>query len=120
MCAARIRTEQTDPCSGQTECASQARCSPVGDSDFTCACPQGFVDRSPELPSKPGRVCVPRVFSCDNPSLNDCDSPERAVCTDNGDTGFTCACRQGFYDISAEKAKKPGRLCKERKCGLNL
>lgn len=54
------------------------------------------------------------IPECDNPSLNDCDSPDRAICIETDD-GYLCRCRQGFYDISPDKSSKPGRLCKARK-----
>lgn len=57
------------------------------------------------------------IPECDNPSLNDCDSPDRALCIDT-DEGYLCQCRQGFFDISPQPRAKPGRLCKalENEC----
>ena len=57
------------------------------------------------------------IPECDNPSLNDCDSPDRAICTDTDD-GYLCRCRQGFLDISPDPRSRPGQLCKalENEC----
>lgn len=44
---------------GQHTCDRNARCIPQGTNDYTCACPSGFKDKSPN-PQQPGRVCIPR------------------------------------------------------------
>uniref|UniRef100_A0A914WTS8 EGF-like domain-containing protein n=1 Tax=Plectus sambesii TaxID=2011161 RepID=A0A914WTS8_9BILA len=112
------KMHENDHCSpGNNDCDRNARCTPRGDSDFECACPAGYRDKSPNPSQRPGRVCIPLIPECDNPSLNDCDAPDRAICTDTDD-GYLCRCRQGFLDISPDPAQKPGRLCKplENEC----
>ena len=93
--------------SGQINCDKNARCVQNGDV-ATCVCLPEFVDRSPNA-DQPGRVCVPLIPHCSNPSLNDCDEPERALCLETLDS-YTCRCRNGFYDISPNVEEKPGRL----------
>lgn len=108
------KVQQNERCSaGHNDCDKNARCVQSGDNDFTCLCPPGFRDKSPDPLTRPGRVCIPLIPECDNPTLNDCDSPDRAICTDT-DEGYLCRCRQGFLDISPNIAQKPGRLCKPR------
>ncbi|CAD5215432.1 unnamed protein product [Bursaphelenchus okinawaensis] len=107
------RVHHNEVCSsGRHTCDKNARCFAQGDDDFTCSCPAGFKDKSPDPVRQPGRVCIPLIPECDNPSLNDCDSPDRAICTDT-DEGYLCRCRQGFLDISPNIGSKPGRLCKK-------
>uniref|UniRef100_A0A915D433 Transmembrane cell adhesion receptor mua-3 n=1 Tax=Ditylenchus dipsaci TaxID=166011 RepID=A0A915D433_9BILA len=104
--------QRNDQCEiGKNECDRNAKCIFKGAKDYSCICPPGYRDKSPDPVSKPGRVCIPLIPECDNPSLNDCDSPDRAICTDTDD-GYLCRCRQGFLDISPNIATKPGRLCK--------
>ncbi|KAK6743395.1 hypothetical protein RB195_010571 [Necator americanus] len=113
------KLKTNDRCSaGKNDCDRNARCSQIGDDDYSCTCPPGFKDKSPSK-SRPGRVCIPVIPECDNPTLNDCDSPDRAICTDTDD-GYMCRCRQGFLDISPNIATKPGRLCKplQNECAL--
>ncbi|PAV59374.1 hypothetical protein WR25_03507 [Diploscapter pachys] len=106
----KIKTnERCQP--GKNNCDRNARCVQIGDDDYSCTCPTGFKDKSPN-PAQPGRVCIPVIPECDNPSLNDCDSPDRAICTDM-DEGYLCRCREGFLDISPTLPSKPGRLCKK-------
>ncbi|CAJ0943046.1 unnamed protein product, partial [Mesorhabditis belari] len=114
--------QQNDRCTaGKNNCDRNAICSQIGDDDFSCSCPPGFKDKSPNTVAQPGRVCIPVIPECDNPALNDCDSPDRAICTDT-DEGFLCRCRQGFLDISPSIAVKPGRLCKQlqNECAMGL
>ncbi|KIH57316.1 calcium binding EGF domain protein [Ancylostoma duodenale] len=113
------KLKTNDRCTaGKNDCDRNARCSQIGDDDYSCTCPPGFKDKSPSS-SRPGRVCIPVIPECDNPTLNDCDSPDRAICTDTDD-GYMCRCRQGFLDISPNIATKPGRLCKplQNECAL--
>eukprot|EP00057_Strongylocentrotus_purpuratus_P027843 XP_011682317.1 PREDICTED: uncharacterized protein LOC754056 [Strongylocentrotus purpuratus] len=43
--------------------------------------------------------------------MDDCD-PENAICTDQGEDGYTCECREGFDDVGIPKSL-PGRECME-------
>uniref|UniRef100_A0A7E4VNX4 Transmembrane cell adhesion receptor mua-3 n=1 Tax=Panagrellus redivivus TaxID=6233 RepID=A0A7E4VNX4_PANRE len=114
------KVQQNERCNaGLNDCDRNAQCVQKGDNDFSCLCPPGFKDKSPDPIRRPGRVCIPLIPECDNPTLNDCDSPDRAICTDT-DEGYLCRCRQGFLDISPHIQTKPGRLCKalENECAL--
>ncbi|KIH59258.1 EGF-like domain protein [Ancylostoma duodenale] len=83
------KLKTNDRCTaGKNDCDRNARCSQIGDDDYSCTCPPGFKDKSPSS-SRPGRVCIPVIPECDNPTLNDCDSPDRAICTDTDD-GYMC------------------------------
>ncbi|GMS89863.1 hypothetical protein PENTCL1PPCAC_12038, partial [Pristionchus entomophagus] len=107
------KVHQNDRCQpGKNDCDRNARCIQIGDNDYSCACPAEFRDKSPDVFNRPGRVCIPVIPECDNPTLNDCDSPDRAICTDTDD-GYHCRCRSGFLDISPSIDRKPGRLCKQ-------
>ncbi|XP_030842862.1 neurogenic locus notch homolog protein 1 [Strongylocentrotus purpuratus] len=46
-----------------------------------------------------------------NRKMDDCD-PENAICTDQGEDGYTCECREGFDDVGIPKSL-PGRECME-------
>jgi len=110
------KSQENDMCSGgKHDCDRNAKCFHKGDKEFSCVCPPGFKDKSPDLIGKPGRVCIPVIPECDNPSLNDCDTPDRAICTDT-DEGYSCRCKQGFLDVSPDTARKPGRICKQSEC----
>lgn len=45
---------------GNNDCDPNARCIPQGASDFVCVCPAGYKDKSPNIQSRPGRLCIPR------------------------------------------------------------
>lgn len=47
---------------GNNDCDAKAKCSPRGADDFECACVTGFVDRSPNPVTRPGRICIPCTF----------------------------------------------------------
>src|SRR4051794_23496266 len=94
-----FKVQQDDLCGiGKNDCDRNARCVMSGEKEYSCICPPGFRDKSADPANKPGRVCIPLIPECDNPSLNDCDVPDRAICTDTDD-GYNCRCRQGFLDI---------------------
>uniref|UniRef100_A0A914SDJ7 EGF-like domain-containing protein n=1 Tax=Parascaris equorum TaxID=6256 RepID=A0A914SDJ7_PAREQ len=70
------KEERNDRClAGKNDCDRNARCIPRGNNDYVCACQAGFRDKI--------------IPECDNPTLNDCDSPDRAICTDT-DEGYLC------------------------------
>ncbi|KHJ44769.1 EGF-like domain protein [Trichuris suis] len=95
---------------GRNDCDRNAECFAKGANEFVCVCPSGYQDKSPNPISRPGRVCLPYIPVCDNPSLNDCDR-ENAVCTETGES-FSCSCIAGFLDVSPDP-ERPGRLCKK-------
>ncbi|KAK6027850.1 EGF-like domain protein, partial [Ostertagia ostertagi] len=48
---------------GTHDCDRSARCIDTDDG-FLCACPAGFIDRSPDTISRPGRLCVAEQNEC--------------------------------------------------------
>ncbi|OZC08479.1 hypothetical protein X798_04540 [Onchocerca flexuosa] len=115
------KEKRNDRCKqGNNDCDRNARCIEHADNDYVCACPSGYRDKSPN-PNRPGRIAILVIPECDDPTLNDCDSPDRAICTDT-DEGYLCRCRQGFLDISPNITSKPGRLCKplENECAKKI
>ncbi|KRZ75495.1 Transmembrane cell adhesion receptor mua-3, partial [Trichinella papuae] len=95
---------------GNNDCDPNAQCIPKGEDQFECICPSGYQDKSPNPFSRPGRVCLRTIPACDDPSLNDCDKVN-AVCTET-ESGYTCSCKNGFFDISPNLSR-PGRICKQ-------
>jgi hypothetical protein len=76
------KIQRNDRCqAGNNGCDKNARCISKGDDDYSCICPPEFRDKSPD-PNKPGRLCLLRIDECSNSALNDCDSPDRAICTE--------------------------------------
>uniref|UniRef100_A0AC35TFU5 EGF-like domain-containing protein n=1 Tax=Rhabditophanes sp. KR3021 TaxID=114890 RepID=A0AC35TFU5_9BILA len=105
--------QQTHPCQDPNlnECARDASCIGNGDS-YTCQCNPGFVDHSPSLSLKPGRVCAQAKSICLDPTKNDCDTA--AFCfSDDSPSKYNCKCRDGYIDQSPQKNSKPGRVCVE-------
>ncbi|VDM82802.1 unnamed protein product [Strongylus vulgaris] len=48
---------------GENDCDRSARCIDTDDG-YLCACPSGFIDRSADPVSKPGRLCVAEQNEC--------------------------------------------------------
>uniref|UniRef100_A0AC35GEY8 Notch n=1 Tax=Panagrolaimus sp. PS1159 TaxID=55785 RepID=A0AC35GEY8_9BILA len=70
----------------------------------------GYVDRSPDVSNKPGRVCVLTEPICLDSNRNDCDPA--AICSETQDAdGYTCRCRDGYVDQSPDTNRRPGRIC---------
>ena len=101
-----------NPCQDGTHtCHPYAQCRPTGATSYTCQCLAGYEDHSPA--EQPGRLCVPKQPICLNKAKMDCHAA--AICQESSSEpeGFTCRCRDGYRDISAEVYKKPGRECEE-------
>lgn len=52
-----------DECASSTDnnCDKDATCTNT-EGSFTCECNVGFLDQSPSLPGKPGRLCVGKLL----------------------------------------------------------
>ncbi|CAD5230397.1 unnamed protein product [Bursaphelenchus okinawaensis] len=109
---AQKRHPITDVClenecaSGRHDCDQRARCTDT-DESFICACPLDSIDQSPDLLTKPGRVCQRLEDECAT-SNNGC--PANAECIDMVD-GYDCRCKPGFVDFSPNPEQKAGRVC---------
>lgn len=57
-CQERRALSQNNFCSQPTDCDQNADCLPVGADSFTCRCRAGYVDRSPNPGTRPGRQCI--------------------------------------------------------------
>lgn len=79
-CIPFAETKNNKCAAGNNDCHKNALCIARGDNDFECICPGGYVDRSTNPVTRPGRICIPVSHECSNPSLNDCDSPDKADC----------------------------------------
>uniref|UniRef100_F1KPJ6 Transmembrane cell adhesion receptor mua-3 n=1 Tax=Ascaris suum TaxID=6253 RepID=F1KPJ6_ASCSU len=94
------------------DCHPAGTCRATGTQTYTCECLQGYVDRSPDLNNKPGRVCVLTEPVCLDSSQNDCHPA--AICSETKtDEKYTCRCRDGYIDQSPDKVSRPGRICVE-------
>uniref|UniRef100_A0A915AKQ6 Transmembrane cell adhesion receptor mua-3 n=1 Tax=Parascaris univalens TaxID=6257 RepID=A0A915AKQ6_PARUN len=102
-----------DECGEQrlNDCHENAKCIDQTEG-YLCECLPGFADVSEDPVKKPGRICQPKVDECAEPQKYDVDCPENASCQDTAD-GFTCICKPGFTDISAQYSLLPGRKCVE-------
>ncbi|KAI1731798.1 calcium-binding EGF domain-containing protein [Ditylenchus destructor] len=89
------------------DCDRNARCMD-NDLGYECLCPEGYIDTSQTPSHWPGRSCRKLVNECRSPLQNDCD--RNSDCIDEP-LGFTCRCREGFFDNSDQGAKRPGRKC---------
>uniref|UniRef100_A0A0M3IR19 EGF-like domain-containing protein n=1 Tax=Ascaris lumbricoides TaxID=6252 RepID=A0A0M3IR19_ASCLU len=98
-----------DECGEQrlNDCHENARCIDQTEG-YLCECLPGFADVSEDPVKKPGRICQPKVDECAEPQKYGVDCPENAACQDTAD-GFTCICKPGFTDISAQYSLLPGR-----------
>ncbi|KAI1732442.1 adhesion G protein-coupled receptor E2 [Ditylenchus destructor] len=110
------RCEKAGVCSaGEHDCDANARCVEKPNVDpglqayveaqFTCICLPGFRDRSLDPVNKPGRLCVKQETCATNGQV----CSRNALCENVGDS-FTCRCKEGYVDQSADPAK-PGRTC---------
>lgn len=110
---------------GKHDCDQSAICHD-NEQSFSCECPAGFIDRSPNKLHRPGRVCV-KLVSCSclgglYPFLlilliqvDEC-ATGRHTCSAQADCrdleeGYTCECREGYVDRSPNLASQPGRVC---------
>lgn len=92
----------------QNDCHPAAICSEVsGPEKYTCKCRDGYIDKSPEGNTRPGRVCIEMVNECLDRSLNNCHA--LAICEDKRD-GYSCRCPINTIDKSPD-SNQPGRLC---------
>ena len=102
---------------GINECAENLHdCSPNADcvdttEAYICKCRDDFVDESPELPSRPGRVCRPALI--DECRLGKHDCHQNAECHDLPQ-GYSCQCKSEYLDESPNRVSLPGRVCTPR------
>uniref|UniRef100_A0A914CT96 Uncharacterized protein n=1 Tax=Acrobeloides nanus TaxID=290746 RepID=A0A914CT96_9BILA len=95
------------------DCHASGACRATGPETYTCECLPGYVDRSPDVKNKPGRVCVISEPICLDSSRNDCHPA--AICSETqNEDGYTCRCRDGYIDQSPGKDRRPGRICVEQ------
>ena len=95
---------------GEHDCDRSAVCIDTDDG-YLCACPSGFIDRSPDSIRRPGRLCVAEQNECLDGSHR-C-SP-LAICTDTPDS-YVCRCKPGTVDYSPNAQRFPLFL-KQLKC----
>uniref|UniRef100_A0A913I4D2 EGF-like domain-containing protein n=1 Tax=Strongyloides stercoralis TaxID=6248 RepID=A0A913I4D2_STRER len=79
------------------------------DEGYNCQCRQGFLDISPNLPLKPGRLCKILENECFSGN-NDC-AKDGGICEDTPDS-YLCRCTHGYLDVSYDIKNRPGRKCK--------
>ncbi|KAK0416184.1 hypothetical protein QR680_012332 [Steinernema hermaphroditum] len=79
------------------------------DDGYVCRCRQGFLDISPNIAQKPGRLCKPLENECAK-GTDDC-AREGGICEDTPDS-FTCRCAINYLDVSFDRTSRPGRKCK--------
>lgn len=79
------------------------------DDGYMCRCRQGFLDISPSISVKPGRLCKPLQNECAL-GIDDC-ARDGGICEDNPDS-FTCRCAMNYLDVSFDRVTRPGRKCK--------
>lgn len=109
----RTPFQLVDECrTGRHTCSPQAECRDL-EEGYTCECKEGYVDRSPNLLTQPGRVCgTPEVC----PSNHECSSA--AVCEPLGGNKYKCTCIQGYMDQSPQGTE--GRICVRSKSFPNF
>src|SRR5262245_44036235 len=79
---------------GTHDCDVKALCRDL-EIGFTCECPPGLIDRSSNLPQRPGRVCQVEA-RC--PSITECHRD--ALCFPETNGNYTCRCLPGYVDFS--------------------
>ncbi|KAL3070193.1 hypothetical protein niasHT_039386 [Heterodera trifolii] len=79
------------------------------DEGYMCRCRQGFLDISPNITIKPGRLCKSLENECVKGS-HDC-ARDGGICEDTPDS-YTCRCAANFLDVSLDRKNRPGRNCK--------
>lgn len=92
------------------DCSPNADCIDTAES-FMCKCRDDFVDESPDITNRPGRLCRPELI--DECRLGKHDCHEHAVCQDLPQS-YTCHCKPEFIDQSPNRVALPGRLCTPR------
>ncbi|VDN05892.1 unnamed protein product, partial [Thelazia callipaeda] len=90
---------------GLSDCDPKAKCIDMT-SGYTCKCPHGFTDLSPNPTSKPGRICSQLNNTCDSPNFTGCKS-NTSKCMGTKD-GFVCRCVDGYLDLNPAS---PGTNC---------
>ncbi|VDN55231.1 unnamed protein product [Dracunculus medinensis] len=76
------------------------------DEGYICRCRQGFLDISPNIAEKPGRLLEDECAK----GTDDC-ARDGGICEDTPDS-FTCRCAINYLDVSFDRQKRPGRKCK--------
>uniref|UniRef100_A0A183C216 EGF-like domain-containing protein n=1 Tax=Globodera pallida TaxID=36090 RepID=A0A183C216_GLOPA len=104
--AQKLRNECVDK--RDNDCDRSAKCIDTDDS-YICACPQGFLDQSPDPMNRPGRVCVAEINEC---ALGKHRCSPDAICEDTP-TGYVCRCKPGFIDLSTNPRHEAGIVCKK-------
>uniref|UniRef100_A0A158RCP8 VWFA domain-containing protein n=1 Tax=Thelazia callipaeda TaxID=103827 RepID=A0A158RCP8_THECL len=79
------------------------------DEGYVCRCRLGFLDISPNITLKPGRLCKPLENECAK-KLDDC-ARDGGICEDTPDS-YTCRCAINYLDVSFDRQNRPGRKCK--------
>ncbi|KAE9418454.1 hypothetical protein Angca_009775 [Angiostrongylus cantonensis] len=97
-----------DECSAGThDCDVNARCTDT-DESFICTCNSGYLDKSPDQTTKPGRVCTQFHNECQE-NRHNCSV--NAECVDLAD-GFMCRCKEGYVDVSPNMQVFSGLVCR--------
>lgn len=96
--------------SNRNDCSPNADCIDTPES-YKCRCRDDFVDESPDLSKRPGRICRPALVDECRAQKHDCH--ENAICEDLPQ-GYTCQCLPSFLDISPHRTTHPGRICQPR------
>uniref|UniRef100_A0A914C217 Uncharacterized protein n=1 Tax=Acrobeloides nanus TaxID=290746 RepID=A0A914C217_9BILA len=123
------------PCQDLNDCHAYSTCRVTGPETYTCECLPGYVDRSPDVKNKPGRVCVltyeckcragyrdenpeqPGTVckyitnECESPNLNDCHRNAKCI---NTPGGYECRCKNPYHDEGPKD--RPGRICRYNEC----
>ena len=109
----RMCMEQVNECldASLNDCDPVATCKDLDDG-YTCSCPAGTKDVSPNPHTKPGRSCFALVDECHMPHLNNCS--HFADCFDK-ENGYDCKCKPEYFD---QDLSNPGRKCKFSKLTL--
>uniref|UniRef100_A0A915EAS0 Uncharacterized protein n=1 Tax=Ditylenchus dipsaci TaxID=166011 RepID=A0A915EAS0_9BILA len=106
------------PCQDQNECQPPSECVEVyGGNGYSCQCPNGYVDSSPDKVNKPGRVCsLPAIEA--EPSTEK-PPPEALPQTDEFPCGQT-KCKRSLKEVCVNGvckcAEGEGRLADNDTC----
>ncbi|KAI1731796.1 calcium-binding EGF domain-containing protein [Ditylenchus destructor] len=80
------------------------------DDGYLCRCRQGYLDISPNIANRPGRLCKQLTNECAL-GIHDC-SRDGGICEDTPDS-YTCRCAINYLDVSPDRNRRPGRKCKK-------